>query len=131
MQGRRDELTGRRRQLSGSVRTEREAVELERTFRLQVERGLTARLTVGELVQEWWEGCPRLAATTLANYRSNLDVHVLPVLGDKLVEAIRPSTRARSAATSSGVASVRSRSTCQRMAGSPSSSRWISSTAAD
>lgn len=90
VQGRRDELTGRRRQLSGSVGTEREAVELQRTFRLRVERGLTSRLTVGELVQEWWEASPRLAATTLANYRSNLDVHILPVLGDKLVEAIRP-----------------------------------------
>lgn len=90
VQGRRDELTGKRRQLSGAAGTEREAVELERAFRLRVERGLTARLTLGELVQEWWEAGPRLAPTTLANYRSNLDVHVLPVLGRRLVEEIRP-----------------------------------------
>jgi integrase len=90
VQGRRDELTGRRRQLSGAVETEREAVALERTFRLQVERGLTARLTVRELIDEWWEARPRLAATSLANYRSNLDVHILPVLGERFVEEIRP-----------------------------------------
>jgi hypothetical protein len=40
------------------------------------------------------------------------------------------STRARSAATSSGEASVRSRSTCHRMAGSPSSSQSITPIAA-
>lgn len=90
VQGRRDELTGKRSQLSGSASTEREAVALERGFRLQAERGLTTRLTLNELVQEWWEAHPRLAATTLANYRSNLDVHILPTLGERFVEEIRP-----------------------------------------
>ena len=90
VQGRRDELSGKRHQLSGSADTEREAVELERRLRLQAQRGLTGRLTLNELVQEWWEARPRLAATTLANYRSNLDVHILPTLGERLVEEVRP-----------------------------------------
>ena len=90
VQGRRDELTGRRRQLSGSAATEREAVAVERTLRLQAERGLPSRMTISALVSEWWASSPRLAATTLANYRSNLDVHVLPILGERLIEEVRP-----------------------------------------
>jgi integrase len=90
VQGRRDDLTGRRRQLSGSVNNEREAVALERTFRLQAERGRGTRPTVGEVVQEWWDARPRLAATTLANYRSNLDVHILPMLGERYIDDLRP-----------------------------------------
>lgn len=90
VQGRRDDLTGRRRQLSGSANSEREAVALERTFRLHVARGIGTRLTLSEVVQEWWDTRPRLAATTLANYRSNLDVHVLPMLGERFVDDIRP-----------------------------------------
>lgn len=90
VQGRRDELTGRRRQLSGSTSTEREAVALERTLRLQAERGLNGRMTLAELVGEWWASGPRLAPTTLANYRSNVDVHILPMLGDRRLEEIRP-----------------------------------------
>jgi hypothetical protein len=61
VQGRRDELTGKRRQLSGAVDTKRQAVELERTFRLQVERGLTTRLTVRDLEQASLSGSRRFA----------------------------------------------------------------------
>lgn len=86
----RDELTGKRRQLSGSADTERDAVALERRLRLQAQRGGTSRLTLSEVVTEWWAAGPRLAATTLANYRSNIDVHILPRLGDRLVDDIRP-----------------------------------------
>lgn len=90
VQGRRDELSGKRHQLSGSAETELEAVNLERRLRLQAQRGQTTRLTLNELVQEWWAARPRLAATTLANYRSNLDVHILPTLGERLIEDVRP-----------------------------------------
>lgn len=90
VQGPRDPLTRRRHQLSGSAGTEREAVALERQLRLQVERGVSGRLTLGELVEEWWGRESRLAPTTRANYRQNLDRHVLPVLGERLVEEIRP-----------------------------------------
>jgi hypothetical protein len=90
VQGPRDELTGKRRQLSGSAATEREAVELERSLRLQAERRLGRRVRLRDLVEEWWDPRPRLAPTTPANYRSNLDVHVLPVLGQRFAEEIRP-----------------------------------------
>ncbi len=60
----RDPVTGARRQLSGSTKTEREAVRLERTFRLQAQDGVTGDVTLAKLVEEWWASQPRLAATT-------------------------------------------------------------------
>jgi hypothetical protein len=90
VQARRDELTGKRRQLSGSAATERDAVELQRSFRLRVERAGGARVRLHDLVDEWWASGPRLAPTSLASYRSNLDRHVLPLLGDRYVDEIRP-----------------------------------------
>lgn len=84
VQGPRDELTRRRHQLSGSAATEREAVALERSLRLQVERGAAGRATLAQVVQAWWESPTRLAPTTLANYRMNLDRHILPHLGDSM-----------------------------------------------
>jgi integrase len=85
-----DPLTGKRHQLSGSAPTEREAVKLERQLRLQAESGVRENITFRKLVDEWWASPPRLAATTAANYQSNLDKHVLPVLEDKRVNDIRP-----------------------------------------
>lgn len=86
----RDPVTGARRQLSGSADTERDAVRLERTFRLQAQDGVTGDITLAKLVQEWWASQPRLAATTRVNYRHNLDNHILPVLGAKKVRELRP-----------------------------------------
>jgi hypothetical protein len=90
VQAGRDPLTGVRRQLSGSATTEREAVRLERRLRLQVQGGAVGTITLADLVTEWWASKPRLAPTTQANYRDNLDNHILPVLGSKRVEDIRP-----------------------------------------
>jgi integrase len=90
VQAGRDPLTGVRRQLSGSATTEREAVRLERRLRLQVQGGVVGTITLADLVTEWWASKPRLAPTTQANYRDNLDNHILPVLGSKRVEDIRP-----------------------------------------
>lgn len=86
----RDPFTQRRRQLSGSAGTREAAVELERELRARVADGRTGDITVALLVEEWWKSGPRLAATTSANYRSNLELHVLPILGDRKVEEIRP-----------------------------------------
>jgi hypothetical protein len=47
-------------------------------------------ITLSRLVEEWWASRPRLAPTTRANYRDHLDNHILPVLGEKRVEEIRP-----------------------------------------
>jgi integrase len=90
VQAPRDPLTRRRHQLSGSAATERDAAALERQLRLQIERGVSGRLTLGDLVDEWWGRESRLAPTTRANYRQNLDRHVLPILGDHRVEELRP-----------------------------------------
>jgi integrase len=85
-----DPLTGKRRQLSGSATTEREAVRLERRLGLQAQGGVVGGITLSRLVEEWWASTPLLAPTTRANYRDHLDNHILPVLGDKRVEEIRP-----------------------------------------
>ena len=90
VQAGRDPLTGVRRQLSGSAVTEREAVRLERQLRLQARSGAVGSITLSRLVEEWWAGRPRLAPTTRANYRDHFDSHILPVLGRKRVEDIRP-----------------------------------------
>lgn len=90
VQAGRDPLTGRRLQLSGSARTEREAVALERQLRLDAERKATGSVTLAELVEEWWASKPRLAATTRANYRDNLENHILPILGPRKVTELRP-----------------------------------------
>ena len=90
VQAGRDPLTGVRRQLSGSAATEREAVRLERQLRLQASVGAVGSITLSRLVEEWWASKPRLAPTTQANYRDHLDNHILPVLGRKSVEDVRP-----------------------------------------
>jgi len=90
VQAPRDPLTGSRRQLSGSAVTEREAVKLERQLRIETEGGVVGSLNLARLVEEWWQSVPRLAATTQANYRANLQNHILLLLGDKKVADIRP-----------------------------------------
>jgi integrase len=47
-------------------------------------------VTVAALVDDWWASGPRLAPSTRLNYRSNLDAHILPVLGETKVEDVRP-----------------------------------------
>ena len=86
----RDSLTGRRLQLSGSAKSEREAVRLERDLRLQADNHVTGTVTLSRVVEEWWESRPRLAPTTVLNYRNNLKNHILPVLGARKVGELRP-----------------------------------------
>ena len=90
VQAGRDPVSGRRQQLSGSAPTEREAVKLERRLRLQAEDGASGTITLAALVDEWWRSRPRLAATTVVNYRDNLENHILPVLGVRKVNDLRP-----------------------------------------
>jgi hypothetical protein len=86
----RNPISGKRSQLSGSAPSEREAVKLDRELRLQAEGSVSANVRLSDVVEEWWSSGPRLAATTLANYRDNLDNHILPLLGGKKVGEIRP-----------------------------------------
>lgn len=90
IQGGRDPVTQRRRQLSGSAATKAQAPQLERRLIASAVDGLAADITVARLISEWWASQPRLAATTKSNYRSNLERHVLPVLGKRKVSEVRP-----------------------------------------
>jgi integrase len=86
----RDPVTQQRRQLSGSAATRAEALEVERRLLRQAADSINTNLTVEQLVREWWASGPRLAATTKSNYRSNLERHVLPILGQRKVKEMRP-----------------------------------------
>lgn len=86
----RDPFTRRRRQLSAAAATHDEALRLERELRNRVAEGRISEITLRQLIEEWWASSPRLAATTRSNYRSNLDRHILPILGYRKVEEIRP-----------------------------------------
>jgi integrase len=92
--GGRDPFTRRPIQYSDTVDTEAEARSLERRLQLRAEAEAEAdhagRIPLGVLVEEWWESKPRLAATTEADYRARLGRHILPALGDRRVEEIRP-----------------------------------------
>lgn len=90
VQAGRDPITGKRVQLSGSATSAREAVKVERTLRLRAQAGVTGDPTFAEVVQHWRASHPRLAPTTAVNYRSNLNLHVLPVLGAKRISELRP-----------------------------------------
>lgn len=90
VQAGRDPITGRRHQLSASASTEREAVRLERQLRLQADGHAVGAVTLAELVDEWWASRPRLAATSLVNYRENLQNHILPLLGRRKLLELRP-----------------------------------------
>ena len=90
VQGGRDPVTQRRRQLSGSAATKPEALKLESCLLREVMAGLDTDITVRRLVAEWWASEPRLAPTTKTNYRENLDRHVLPIIGDRKVIELRP-----------------------------------------
>jgi integrase len=89
VQAGRDPLTQRRRQLSGSAATKQEELELERRLMNAVAKRLNPDITLERVVAEFWAAGPRLAPTTKLNYRSNLDLHILPVLGNRKVADIR------------------------------------------
>lgn len=77
----RDPLTRQRQRLrlSGSSGSEREAVLLERELRLQAQNQVTETVTLSQVVEGWWESRPRLAPTTVVNYRDDQKNHILPV----------------------------------------------------
>jgi integrase len=90
VQAGRDPVTRKRKQLSGSVGSESEAVSLEAELRRRVAEADGPCPTIGLLVEEWWASSPRLAASTRSNYRATMDSHVLPLLGHRPVSEIRP-----------------------------------------
>jgi integrase len=90
VQAGRDPFTHKRIQFAGTVDSEAEARALEHRLQLRAEADPNGRMPLWVLVEEWWDSGPRLAATTVMNYRSNLAKHILPVLGDRRIEELRP-----------------------------------------
>jgi integrase len=87
-----DPITGRRRRLSGTAPTKKEAqlLEAELTVRAAAMTDKTTTATVETAAEAWWLSKPQVAATTLASYRYMLDVHILPTLGERRLDEIRP-----------------------------------------
>ena len=74
-----DPFTGKRRQFSGSAATELDARQLEIDLERRAAFGQSeANPTLDDVVREWWASGPRLAATTVVNYRHKLENHILP-----------------------------------------------------
>lgn len=76
-------------------RTEAEALVKLGDLRRSAARGervvLPTKLTFGELATHWWEAKePRLRKKTVANYRSALDLVLLPHFGNWRIAAIDP-----------------------------------------
>ena len=90
VQATRDPLTGRRRQVSGSAATRQEATRLEKRLLADADEPVGGEVTLAQVAAEYWAARPRLAPTTRLNYRSNLDLHVLPLLGSRKINEIRP-----------------------------------------
>jgi len=78
----RDPLTGKRRNLTGTARTKREAQALRAQLVNQANEGRRppTDATVGQLLERWFEMAD-LAWSTRATYRGYLDRTILPALG--------------------------------------------------
>jgi integrase len=85
-------VTGQRRQLSGSAPTETAARQLHKRLAKQAQLLMNGGgdPTVEQLAAEFWRSNPRLQPTTKANYRVNLDRHIIPTLGDRRISEMRP-----------------------------------------
>ncbi len=92
----RDPLTGKRKQLSRSVRgTKRDAEALRVRLLSQRDTGIDAppgKTTVGEFLKMWLQtyAAPNTAPKTYARYEQLMRVHVAPVLGNIPLSKLRP-----------------------------------------
>jgi hypothetical protein len=87
---------GRRRQKwHGGFRTRREAEAARAQLVTDVNTGsyvIPARTTLAEWIRETWLPTtePRVKPTTFHSYRRNLELHVIPVLGQKRLQQLTP-----------------------------------------
>lgn len=89
----RDLITGKRKRISGSAKTVREAKRVERELELSISNGsaLQSNITLHEFVEQiFWDSKKHLRYTTLRGYRQVLNAHVLPVLGNLPICDITP-----------------------------------------
>lgn len=87
---------GRRRQKwHGGFRTRREAEAARAKLVNEVNTGsyvVPGRTTLGDWIRDSWLKMtePRVKPTTFYSYRRNLELHVLPALGSKLLQQLTP-----------------------------------------
>lgn len=89
----RDPITGRRRQLSRSVRGgKREAQSQLNQLLADESRGdqTGSAVRVRDLLERWLDmATGELSPTTIRRYRGLIDVHILPAMGDRALHKIR------------------------------------------
>ncbi len=88
-----DPVTGERRQRSKTFRTRREADAALARWLTEIDRGTAvepSKLTVGDLLSLWLqdEAGPRVKPTTAEDYAATIRVHILPTLGNVLVQRL-------------------------------------------
>lgn len=96
VEGKRDPVTGKRKQMSKQVETYKEAQKVERDWLQEIERGTAVdpkKMTVKELMEEWLESKrDGLTLNSWSDYEVVIRLHILPVLGNVLVQALTDKT---------------------------------------
>lgn len=88
-----DPVTGKRRQRSESFRLRKDADKRLASWLSEIDRGTAidpSKLTVAELFQQWLDDIAAHAVrpTTLATYRRQIEKHIVPDIGDTLVQRL-------------------------------------------
>src|SRR5665811_551698 len=92
VEGPRDPVTGNRRQYSRQVRTMEEARELESNWQAEIARGTALdpnKTTVAQLLTDWLAiTATEVEPQTAAGYEITIRVHLIPALGNILVQKL-------------------------------------------
>ena len=92
VEGARDPVTGKRRQFTKQVPTMEEARELESSWKAEIARGTSLdpnKTTVAQLLNDWLAiKAAEVTTQTLAGYEITIRVHVIPALGNILVQKL-------------------------------------------
>lgn len=88
-----DPITGKRRQVSETYRTKREAERRLSAWLAEIERGTAVRpdrMTVAELLEQWLTSVAahQVRETTVAGYRHAIEHHIVPELGSIPVQRL-------------------------------------------
>ena len=92
VEGARDPVTGKRRQFTKQVPTMEEARELESSWKAEISRGTSLdpnKTTVAQLLNDWLAiKAAEVTSQTLAGYEITIRVHLMPALGNILVQKL-------------------------------------------
>ena len=91
----RDSTGERKKTWYSGYRTKKEAQEAlnEILYKLQINQYIMpTNITFGDFLHYWLEhyGSQNLEITTIESYRSPIDVHIIPALGDIKLQALKP-----------------------------------------